>query len=182
MARSAEFFGLAFDEAAAKCVLAEAVGAGSGMKRVRLQLGEDGTFAATATPFSPPSAQTLWTYRVSTHRVESGDILLRHKTSWRALYDEERAAANKEGCDEVIYLNERDEVVEASTTNIFVRTGGRLLTPATGSGPLDGCLRRALLDDGECAEAVLRRQDLESGETYLGNSLRGLIRAMPFAR
>ena len=28
------------------------------------------------------------------------------------------AAANKEGCDEVVYLNERDEEVEANTTNV----------------------------------------------------------------
>ena len=182
LARSAAAFGLSFDEAAAQRALCDAVGNNSGVLRVRLELGEDGAFAATTAPFVPPTAQTVWTYRVSPHRVQSADMMLRHKTSWRALYDEERSAANKEGCDEVVYLNERDEVVEASTTNVFVRAGGRLMTPAAASGPLDGCLRRALLDGGECIEAVLRLPDLEMGETYLGNSLRGLIRSVAFAR
>ena len=55
------------------------------------------------------------------------------------------------------------------------------MAPAS-CGPLDGCLRRALLDDRECIEAVLKQPDLETGETYLANSLRGLIRCAAFAR
>src|SRR5258705_96923 len=100
------------------------------------------------------------------------------KTSWRESYDEDRAVANRMGCDEVVYLNERGELVEGSSTNIFVRIAGRLRTPAGSCGPLDGCLRRALLESGECTEGVLHLSDLEEGEVYLGNSLRGLIRAV----
>ena len=73
-------------------------------------------------------------------------------------------------------------MVEGSSTNIFVRIAGRLLTPAASSGPLDGCLKRALLEKGECTEKVLYLSDLEKSEVYLGNSLRGLIRAVPFTR
>jgi para-aminobenzoate synthetase/4-amino-4-deoxychorismate lyase len=182
LARSAAAFGFSFDEAAAQRALDDAVKDHSGVLRVRLLLNEDGSLTANAAPFVPPTAQTVWTYKVSTRRVQSRDALQHHKTDWRALYDEERAAANKKGCDEVVYLNERDEVVEASTTNVFVRADGRLMTPASACGPLDGSLRRALLDNGECIEAVLRLSDLEAGETYLGNSLRGLIRCVPFTR
>lgn len=99
-----------------------------------------------------------------------------------AHYNDDQASANSIGCDEVIYLNERDELVEGSSTNIFVRVAGRLLTPAASCGPLDGCLKRALLEKGECAEAVLHPSDLEKGEVYLGNWLGGLIGAMSFTR
>jgi branched-subunit amino acid aminotransferase/4-amino-4-deoxychorismate lyase len=52
-----------------------------------------------------------------------------------------------------------------------------LLTPPLSSGALDGVLRRVLLDEGRCVEAALMPEDLRDGEVYLGNSLRGLIRA-----
>jgi branched-subunit amino acid aminotransferase/4-amino-4-deoxychorismate lyase len=45
---------------------------------------------------------------------------------------------------------------------------------------LDGCLRRSILDSGECEEGVLYPNDLARADVvYLGNSLRGLIRAVP---
>ncbi|HXJ03254.1 MAG TPA: aminodeoxychorismate synthase component I [Micropepsaceae bacterium] len=181
LARSASAFAFSFDDDAARCALDAAVRNATSPQRVRLQWNEDGSFSLEAVPFVPPDAATVWTYVISPNRVQSGDILARHKTNWRSLYDQERAAANAKGCNEVIYLNERGEVVEATTTNVFVRIGGRLLTPAGSCGPLEGCLRRALLDAGECSEATLSAADLEKGETYLGNSLRGLIRAAPFA-
>ena len=119
---------------------------------------------------------------ISEHRVASGDLLSRHKTSWRTHLDDERRHWNTLGCDEVVYLNERGEIVEASGANVFARIGGRLLTPPLSSGALPGCLRRDLLERGECHEAVLMHSDLETAEAvYLGNSLRGLIRAIRFA-
>jgi len=182
LARSAASFGVAFDKDAASEALDRAARDATSPSRLRLQWYEDGSFEMACHRFVAPTPETIWIYRVSPRRRQSGDQLQRHKTSWREFYDEDRASANKTGCDEVIYLNERDELVEGSSTNIFVRIAGRLLTPAAPCGPLDGCLRRALLDNGECTEAVLHLSDLENAEVYLGNSLRGLIRAMPFAR
>ena len=77
-------------------------------------------------------------------------------------------------------VNERDEVTEGSRTNVFIRRNGNLLTPPPSSGLLDGCLRKALIESGECAEAVLSLADLAQAEdVYLGNSLRGLVPAKP---
>ena len=178
-ARSAPSFGIAFARDAALEALHGAVSALAGPSRVRLQCNEDGSFDTSGVPFAASAPEARWTYRISPRRLHSGDMLLRHKTSWREFYDDDRASANRAGCDEVIYLNERDELVEGSSTNIFLRIAGRLLTPAASCGPLDGCLRRALLEKGECSEAVLHPSDLENAEVYLGNSLRGLIRATP---
>jgi len=102
---------------------------------------------------------------------------LRHKTSWREFHDDEQSRLSRvAGSDEVVFQNERGEVCEGSRTNIFVSRGGKLVTPPLSSGLLDGILRRELIETGECIEAVLTPADL-TGDVFLGNSLRGLIRA-----
>jgi 4-amino-4-deoxychorismate lyase len=62
---------------------------------------------------------------------------------------------------------------------VFVRIGGELFTPPQSCGLLNGCLRREMLANGLCKERVLGIRDLENGEVWLGNSLRGLIGAYP---
>ena len=186
MARSARALGLPFDAAGAASALREAVEeAGrehAGALRVRLSLDEEGGFEAAATPFVALAPGAVWRYAISARRVASRDALARHKTSWRVAMDEERAMWTRKGCDEVVYLNENGDLAEGSLSNIFAGRDGRLLTPPLDSGALDGCLRRELLDAGECAEARLTPADLALADVvYLGNSLRGLIEAVPFA-
>ena len=168
MARSAQFFGIPFDRA--RLVLPDG---GSEDLRVRLTLNEDGEFDCTTAPLG--KSQSHWAYRVSQRRVQSGDLLSRHKTNWR----EPREPLP--GCDETIFLNERGEIAEGSRSNIFVRRGGALLTPPLSAGILDGVLRRELNEQGKCREETLMPGDLEDGEVFFGNSLRGLIRANPQA-
>jgi para-aminobenzoate synthetase / 4-amino-4-deoxychorismate lyase len=175
MERSAECLGLAFDETRARAALAKAVGAGEAL-RLRLTLDEVGAFACTAALLGP--GKDCWTYTISPRRVSSRDLLARHKTSWREHYDSEQLPP---GCDEAIFLNERGDVAEGSRTNVFVERDGRLLTPPLSAGVLAGVLRASLIAAGRCREAVLMPQDLQ-GTVYLGNSLRGLIRAVPYEK
>jgi para-aminobenzoate synthetase/4-amino-4-deoxychorismate lyase len=182
MERSARALGLAFERARARRALDDAAAGTFSAHRVRLTLDEAGRFAATAQPLTGENDR-VWTYAVSPVRLPASDALARHKTTWRAVYDEEQARAAREtGADEVIFLNERNEVIEGSRTNMFARIGGRLVTPPLSAGALDGCLRRALLDDPQsgCVEGRLTLDDLtKAAAVYLGNSLRGLIRAVP---
>jgi para-aminobenzoate synthetase/4-amino-4-deoxychorismate lyase len=61
-----------------------------------------------------------------------------------------------------------------------VERGGRLLTPPLASGLLPGTLRAELMAEGRAIERILELEDLESAEAvYLGNSVRGLVRAVP---
>ena len=169
MAASAKIFGFAFDETKAHAALATV--AGQGALRVRLTLNEQGLHHATAAPLAPnPPA---WRWAVSPHHVNSADELLRHKTSWRELYESEAARL---ATDEVIFTNEHGELTEGARSNIFVKRGGKLLTPPLTSGLLPGILRAELLESGQCEEAILTKPDL-SGELYFGNSLRGLVPA-----
>jgi para-aminobenzoate synthetase/4-amino-4-deoxychorismate lyase len=175
MARSAAAFGFAFDKETALRALHGAVAKPPSALRVRLTLTEDGKLTCAAMSLLQEDA--TWTYAISPQTI-SADALSRHKTNWRDLYESEFARlAKSSGCDEVIFLNERGEVVEGSRTNVFVVRNGMLLTPPLSAGALDGCLRRALIEEGRCSEATLRPENLANADIYLGNSLRGLIRA-----
>jgi branched-subunit amino acid aminotransferase/4-amino-4-deoxychorismate lyase len=140
--------------------------------RLRLTLDETGEIACTTARLNP--APDVWTCTISPQRVQSTDMLARHKTNWRDLYETEFARG---GADDVIFLNQRGEVVEGSRSNVFVASDGLLLTPPLAAGALDGVLRRALIVEGRAVEATLFPADLD-GEFYLGNSLRGLIPAL----
>ena len=77
-------------------------------------------------------------------------------------------------------MNERGELCEGSRTTIFLERDGRLSTPALGSGLLPGTLRAELIAEGRAVESNLNLQDLATADAvYLGNSVRGLVRAEP---
>jgi len=160
-----------FDRAAILQALGEAVS--DRPVRLRLTLDKTGDVDITAADFS--NDPRLWHVAVSERRVASNDPWLAVKTTKRALYDQTRAAL-PEAIDEVIFLNERGEVCEGTISNIFVERNGLLMTPPVTCGLLPGVLRQELLQAGQAKEGLLTLSDLEGG-FYLGNSLRGLIKA-----
>jgi para-aminobenzoate synthetase/4-amino-4-deoxychorismate lyase len=176
MEKSAAAFGIAFDRDAATRALRNAVVGPADDLRIRLTLDEAGVFGSTQAVFGEQHG--AWRYAISSTAVSSRDTLLRHKTTWREFYDAE--AARHLHCDEVLFVNERGMLTEGCRTNIFVQRNGHLLTPPLDEGVLDGCLRRELIDAGQCAEAALTPRDLSTADAvFLGNSLRGLMKALP---
>jgi len=178
MAASAKIFGFVFDAAAACAALDQAVAGRGGPLRMRLTLDEQGHHQAAAHDLPQvfdDGSGPHWTYAISAERTDSRDLILRHKTSWREVYETE---VKRLGTDEVVFVNERGELTEGARSNIFIKRGDVLLTPSLAAGVLDGCLRAELIAQGKAREAVLTPVDL-SGEVYFGNSLRGLIPAKP---
>ena len=180
LAASAQHFGFVCDETAIRAKLAEA--AGRERLRVRLLVAHDGKLVVSAAPQPRPDA--VMHFVVSPTRLDSADPFLAHKTTRRQLYDREWAQyAQMPGADEVIYRNERGEFAEGSRTNLFVQMEGRLLTPPLSSGALPGVLRAELLAAGQAEESLLLPEDLDRATTvFLGNSVRGLVRAKPLKR
>jgi para-aminobenzoate synthetase / 4-amino-4-deoxychorismate lyase len=177
---SAAFFRLPLEAGAAEAALWAAIkGREDERLRVRLTLDERGQIDVTVA--TQPGPAEVMRYVVSPTRISTSDVFLYHKTTRRELYDREwQESHERYGADEVVYLNERGEIAEGSRTNIFVRRGGRLQTPLLASGLLPGTLRAAMLARGEAEEAVLFPADLAGAEgVYLGNSVRGLVRAEP---
>lgn len=80
--------------------------------------------------------------------------------------------AHEQGYDEVVLLNERGEVAECTSGNIFAVYGNRVLTPPLSSGCLSGVTRAILLEEiripeFQMQEKVLVPSDLESADEVL---------------
>jgi len=181
LSRSAEFFSIPFVRSAAVAKLESTVAGIRGRSRVRLELNELGEFHCTAHPFV--ATDGIWRFVISPRRVDSRDALLAHKTTWRELYDTEWERCCADGAaDEVLFLNERSELTEGARTNVFIRRAAELCTPALCSGLLPGILRAELLRRRACRERRLTVDDLlAADEVFVGNSLRGLLPAVPAA-
>lgn len=146
--------------------------------RVRLTMTFRGKIEVIAAPFEPQSEDTVWRLRIAETRLKSDDSLYRHKTSRREPYEAARAEFKPEEADEVLLLNERGEVCEGTITNLFAEVEeGQFVTPALSSGLLPGVLRADLIRERKAKSEVLRPEDLKYRKLYVGNSLRGLIRA-----
>jgi para-aminobenzoate synthetase/4-amino-4-deoxychorismate lyase len=112
----------------------------------------------------------------------SGDPLLSHKVSHRALYDAAWQAAVQQGGFDALFVNEQGYVTEGGRTSIFVKskTDSQWLTPPLSAGLLPGVMRAELLSDPQfnAREANLTIQDVSmADEIILCNALRGTIKA-----
>lgn len=90
-------------------------------------------------------------------------------------------AAQARGFDEVILLNERGEVAECTSANIFAAFGGRVVTPPISSGCLPGVTREVILNciqaEGvQVVEEPLTRAAIESAdEVFITSTTRDLL-------
>ncbi len=89
--------------------------------------------------------------------------------------------AQQRGFDEVILLNERGEVSECTSANIFIANGSQVWTPPLNSGCLPGVTREVLLDEIrvpgiEVREKPLLPADLETAdEVFITSTTRDLL-------
>ena len=169
---SAAAFGAAFDRHHARNELQAATFKLRSPARIRLCLAPSGAIAIEASP-APPPRDGAMTVTIMPLPVASSDFRLRHKTSDRAFYD---AARKRAGTDEVVFTDPDGFITEGSFTNVFVKRGDVLVTPPLGRGLLPGVLRGHLIAQGDAVEDDLVAADL-AHEFFVGNALRGLIRA-----
>jgi branched-chain amino acid aminotransferase len=91
------------------------------------------------------------------------------------------AKAQKEGWTEVILLNERGEVAECTSANIFCVKDGAVFTPPLSSGCLEGVTRSVLIEIAPRAgvsvrERTLTLQDLyDADEVFITSTNRSLL-------
>ena len=175
LARSAKALNYPFDQS----VIENAVAAinADRQKRVRLTLSVQGEFGVELKDYQPPaqSMQLAISDKPLTQEVQE----TRYKVSDRRFYDSERTRMSEQtGCDEVLFFNARGELCEGSFTSVFVEKDGTLFTPDLSCGLLPGILREEMIEAGQAKEAVLTLENLQEADAiYVGNSLRGLMRA-----
>jgi 4-amino-4-deoxychorismate lyase len=158
--------------------LQEAVAGADAPLRVRLAFDAQGKIEVTTAAFVPLAPDAVWTVRIAGTRLDSADRLLRIKTTRRAVYEAARAEYAQHEADEVVMLNERGEVCEGTITSVFLDDGsGQFRTPPVSCGLLAGVLRTDLICNRRARVGRISPDDLDRGTLYVGNSLRGLIRA-----
>ena len=90
-------------------------------------------------------------------------------------------SAQARGFDEVILLNERGEVAECTSANIFIADGNQVWTPPLSSGCLPGITREVLLSEVRVpgiriGEKALMPTDLErADEVFITSTTRDLL-------
>jgi para-aminobenzoate synthetase/4-amino-4-deoxychorismate lyase len=184
MEGSAATFGFAFDRA---CILDPIERAlrmhapiGVSASKVRIVLSIDGDvevsvepIASLETPFGSKPLLTL-----SPDAIDSASCFRRHKTTARELYDAAHATCVSAGAYDVLFLNERGELAEASRHNVFIETAGALRTPPVEAGALPGIARQRVLDDPhlKASEATMSMADVFAADRiWLSNAVRGLV-------
>lgn len=176
--RSAETFGFIYDQAKIVSALNEATAAvATGFYKVRLLLQKNGEQNVTIAPVSrdTPVQRNLV---ISEHRVDSNSIFQYHKTTIRDRYEMAYQQAVAQGAYDVVFLNEREQLTEASRHNLFIEKSGKLFTPPLEAGILLGIFRETILHDSRYSaiEKNLSHADLASADrVFLTNAIRGIV-------
>ena len=81
--------------------------------------------------------------------------------------------AKSQGADDAILLNERQELVETTIANLFLKIDGQWHTPSLESGCLAGIARDHFIQENQAKESTLTLDDLNRAEAIqVTNSLR----------
>lgn len=89
--------------------------------------------------------------------------------------------AQQRGFDEVVLLNERGEVSECTSANIFAAFDGTVYTPPLGSGCLPGITREILIEESHVEgvrlveKTLLPRELEEADEVFITSTTRELL-------
>lgn len=155
--------------------------------RIQVSAGQMDDVAALGTPrisgiVKPLAAYPLATYAGiamtrSVHRVWSDSPLAGIKTLSFANYVMAKRLAKSSGSDDAYLCNELGHVAEATTSNIFARTGEVMWAPGAESGAVDGITRAWVLRQLERAtESPLRPEALAGAdEVWLTNTTGGIV-------
>ena len=115
---------------------------------------------------------------ISEKTINSENKFQYFKTTNRKLYNSELANYNRAGYFEVLFFNEKEELAEGTTTNIFIKKNNIWLTPPVTSGLLPGIYRNHFLSNQKDAkETIITINDLlNADEVILTNSVRGEVK------
>ena len=175
LAQSAAYFGFRCDAARIRAALASFAGRQPpARQRVRLLVSPRGAPRCEAVPLTPAMLRfdDILLARVP---VDASDVLLYHKTTQRAAY--QQALASRPGQKDVLLFNKKGEITESTLANVAFELDGVLCTPPVSCGLLAGTQRAWLLARGKLRERVVTRsQALRAPAVYLLNSVRGIQR------
>ena len=93
----------------------------------------------------------------------------------------EKRQADKNGWDEPAFLNERGEVCEGATTNLFFVQNQTIYTPPVSCGLLNGILRQYIMQTYPVIEKIILPEEIGNyTEIFATNSLIGVMPVRKF--
>jgi len=135
-------------------------------------------------PYKPMKDKITLT--VAPFRVHSSDPLLRIKSNNYARNILAKRYALQNGYDDAVFLNERGEITETTSANIYWIKGNTLYTPALECGLLEGITRSSVLQKAKeqgfnVVEGRFTLKDLANAEyIFVSNALNGIIKVKKF--
>ncbi|MGZ8602358.1 MAG: aminodeoxychorismate synthase component I [Actinomycetota bacterium] len=174
---SSAYFGFAFDEpAVVQALQQEASRFPDRPARLRVSVDRQGRVDVGATPLvTSPEPVRVAVDRG--HPVDHTDPMMFHKNSLRGVYEEARA--RHPDADEVLLVNDRGEITEATIANVAVSLDGRWVTPPLDAGLLPGVGREVALEEGWLVEGTVRPDDLRRADAIeLLSDVRGRRRVL----
>ena len=97
----------------------------------------------SASPHQMPKQPfKLW---VSDFRVDQDSIFRQIKTLSYAIHAAALKQARHRGCDDALLLNEKNQVAEVTSANIYWVNKGKLFTPPLSAGCLEGVTRKLVI-------------------------------------
>lgn len=122
-------------------------------------------------PMPPPAPPARCVFSEATRRNEHSPLCAIKTVNYLDNILARREAVLR-GADDAVLLNTRGRIAEATSSNIFVVHGSRILTPPASDGALPGIVRDAILNAGDALEQSLFPDDLfRADEIFLTNSL-----------
>lgn len=108
--------------------------------------------------------------------IDSHNDFLYHKTTHRPHYQVSMDKVKKGLIFDEIFFNQRGELTEGTRSNLVLEINGKLLTPPSFCGLLEGIYRQNLINKNICEEKILTLQDLKKADKiYCVNSVRGMV-------
>lgn len=85
--------------------------------------------------------------------------------------------AHVQGYNEAIFINEKGNIAEGCTTNVFIVKNNKIYTPTKSCGILPGIIREWVIEEFNVTEKEITKEAfLNSDEIFLTNSLVGVIK------
>ena len=138
----------------------------------RILLSKNGNFELQFYPLNKIITNKI---SISNKIVNSKDVFLQYKTTYRPYYEETLSKINAHEIFDEIFFNERGELTEGARSNIVLEIGNNLYTPPISCGLLAGTFRETLLKNNQIQEKILYKSDLyNANKIYCINSVRGM--------
>ena len=121
---------------------------------------------------------SLW---VSPNRIDQDSDFRQIKTLSYVIQALGLRQAKAHGCHDALLLNQRDQVAEVTSANIFWVRNGRIYTPPLSAGCLDGVTRRIVIREARKAEFEVREANttvaklLSADEVFISSSLKLVV-------